>query len=219
MIVSSISAVLFDLDGTLVDTAPDIAFALNALLQEQDKFTLPYDKIRANVSHGSQALLALAFDISPDHTDYPILQQRLYQLYQYNIARNTCLFAGMEAVLSTLEQRSIPWGVITNKPALLTELLLAKLNLLDRAVCVVSGDTTAFCKPHPAPMIHACNLIKKKPEQCVYIGDTASDMKAGKGVNMQTVAALYGYLSEDDHPQNWQADATISAPKDILQWI
>ncbi|MFW5449986.1 MAG: HAD family hydrolase [Methylophagaceae bacterium] len=213
------SAILFDLDGTLVDTAPDLAFALNSLLQQQGLKALPYDTIRPVASHGSAGLLGLGFGITTEHPDYLSLQQRFLQLYQDNIARETALFDGMEEVLTSLEQTNITWGVVTNKPAFLTEPLMDALELTDRAACIVSADTTPYTKPHPAPMLHACELIQHSPENCLYIGDAARDIEAGKNANMKTVAALYGYLGEQDHPENWQADASINHPRDILQWI
>ena len=213
------SAILFDLDGTLVDTAPDLAFALTSLMEQEGLEALPYDMIRPVASHGSAGLLGLGFDISTDDNDYPSLQQRFLQLYQDNIARETALFEGMEDVITALEKASITWGIITNKPAFLTEPLVKKLKLTDRAACVVSADTTPHSKPHPAPMLHACDVINITPEDCIYIGDAARDIEAGKNVNMQTVAALYGYLGEQDDPEQWQADASINHPRDILQWI
>ncbi len=213
------SAVLFDLDGTLVDTAPDLAFALNSLLKDEGLDVLPYQTIRPVASHGSEGLLNLGFGITKDHHDYPSLQQRFIQIYQDNIARETRLFDGMEAVISALENANITWGIVTNKPAFLTDPLVEKLNLTDRAGCVVSADTAPFSKPHPAPMLHACEVIQKSPEDCIYIGDSARDIEAGKNANMRTVAALYGYLGSQDKPEEWQADASINHPHDILKWI
>jgi len=213
------SAILFDLDGTLVDTAPDLAFALNTLLHQEDLATLAYETIRPVASNGSPGLLFLGFGISPDHKDYPLLQQRFIKLYQDNITRETALFEGMEEVLSALEKAKISWGIVTNKPAFLTDPLLAQLNLTHRAGCIVSADTTPFSKPHPAPMFHACKIIQHKPEQCLYIGDAARDIEAGRNANMQTVAALYGYIANDDNPDRWQADSSINHPRDILQWL
>ncbi len=213
------SAILFDLDGTLVDTAPDLAFALNTLLQEEGLETLSYDDIRPVSSHGSAELLALGFGITSNHQDYPSLQKRFLQIYQQNIARETKLFDGMEDVITALEQANITWGIVTNKPAFLTEPLLDALNLTQRTACIVSADTTPFTKPHPAPMLHACKLIKQSPENCLYIGDAARDIEAGKNANMRTITALYGYLGKQDHPEDWQADGSINHPHDILQWI
>jgi len=213
------SAVLFDLDGTLVDTAPDLAFALNTLLEQEGYSPLPYENIRPVASHGSPALLALGFGISSEDESYTSLQKRFIQLYQDNIARETRLFNGMEEVLSALEKAEITWGIVTNKPAFLTEPLVEKLNLSHRAACIVSADTTPFSKPHPAPMLHACKIIQHAPEHCLYIGDAQRDIEAGKNANMQTVTALYGYLSEQDDPDSWLADMAIKDPRDILRWI
>jgi 2-phosphoglycolate phosphatase len=213
------SAILFDLDGTLVDTAPDLAFALNTLLEQEGLDSLAYDAIRPVASNGSPGLIFLGFGISPDHRDYPLLQQRFIKLYQVNITRETALFDGMEEVLSTLEKANIPWGIVTNKPAFLTDPLLEQLNLTHRAACIVSSDTTPFSKPHPAPMFHACDIIQHKPEHCLYIGDAARDIEAGKNANMQTIAALYGYIASNDNPAHWQADGSINHPRDIMQWL
>jgi len=213
------SAILFDLDGTLVDTAPDLAYALNSVLEQEGLEILPYETIRPVASHGSEGLLNLGFGITKDHHHYASLQQRFLQTYQENIARETRLFEGMETVISALENADITWGIVTNKPAFLTDPLIEKLNLTDRAGCVVSADTTPFSKPHPAPMLHACEVIQYAPKDCIYIGDAARDIEAGKNANMRTVAALYGYLSEQDQPEKWQADASINHPHDILQWL
>lgn len=213
------TAVLFDLDGTLVDTAPDLAYALNTLLEQEGLDAIAYETIRPVASNGSPGLLSLGFGISPNHKDYPLLQQRFIKLYQDNITRETALFDGMEEVLTTLEKANIPWGIVTNKPAFLTEPLLEKLNLTHRAGCIVSADTTPFSKPHPAPMFHACDIIQHRPEHCLYIGDAARDIEAGKNANMQTIAALYGYIANNDNPAHWQADSSINHPRDILQWL
>ncbi len=215
----SFSAILFDLDGTLVDTAPDLAFALNTLLQQEGLDALPYDQIRSVASHGSAGLLGLGFGITTENENYRSLQQRFIQIYQDNLARETTLFEGMEEVISSLEKANITWGVVTNKPAFLTEPLMDALGLSHRAACIVCADTTPFTKPHPAPMLHACELIQQPPENCLYIGDAARDIEAGKNANMKTITALYGYLGKQDHPENWQADETINHPRDILQWI
>jgi len=215
----SFSAVLFDLDGTLVDTAPDLAFALNTLLEEQDRAPLPYASIRPAASHGSVALLKLGFDITVQDDNFKALQQRFIEIYQDNIDRETALFEGMEEVISKLEENNVSWGIITNKPAFLTNPLVEKLGLVERAACVVSGDTTAHSKPHPAPMLHACNLINHNPKDCLYIGDAKRDIEAGKNARMKTITARWGYLGEHDKPENWQADAIIDHPREILQWL
>mgnify|MGYP003384660871 CR=1 FL=1 len=217
--MNGFSAVLFDLDGTLVDTAPDLAFALNSVLEEQGKAPLAYELIRPVASNGAAGLIDLGFSVSGDDDIFPPLRARLLELYQNNISRESTLFDGMEQVLTALEEANITWGVITNKPAFLTDPLMTALNLTDRAACIVSGDTTAHSKPHTAPMFHACDIIKHAPESCLYIGDNIRDIEAGRNANMQTVAARYGYLSEGENADDWNADLSIDHPLDILKWI
>ena len=213
------SAVLFDLDGTLVDTAPDLAFALKSLLQEHGKSSLDYHLVRPVASHGSAGLLKLAFGIESDHTDYDSLQQRFLHFYQHNLTRETRLFNGMETVLDTLEKKNIPWGIITNKPAFLTDPLLEQLQLTQRAACIVSADTTAHSKPHPEPMLYACKKLQLEPDKCIYIGDALRDIEAGNIVDMYTIIALYGYLSHEDKPETWQANTSITHPLELLKWL
>lgn len=217
--MAAFDAFLFDLDGTLVDTAPDLGYALNCLREQEGLPLIAHPQIRAVASHGAAGLLKLGFDISPDHDDFPALQKRFLRLYQDNITRESRLFSGFEQVLDSLENQGIAWGVITNKPAFLTEPLLAGLKLSDRAACIVSGDTTAHSKPHPAPMLHACSVIAIEPERCLYVGDAQRDIEAGNKVNMHTIVAKFGYLSDTDQPDLWQADAFINQPEDLLKWI
>ena len=217
--MSQYQAVLFDLDGTLVDTAPDLGFALNTLLQEEGYAPLPDEQIRPVASNGSAGLLGLGFGITADDANFKPLQQRFIRLYQDNIARETAVFPGMLDVLHFIEDSNITWGIVTNKPAFLTDPLVKLLGLDERASCVVSGDTTSHAKPHPAPMLHACDLISIAPEHCLYIGDAARDIEAGKNANMTTIAARYGYITEGGDPETWQADAYISHPHDLLAWF
>ena len=217
--MSQYQAVLFDLDGTLVDTAPDLGFALNKLLQEEGYAPLPDEQIRPVASNGSAGLLGLGFGITADDANFKPLQQRFIRLYQDNIARETAVFPGMLDVLHFIEDSNITWGIVTNKPAFLTDPLVKLLGLDERASCVVSGDTTSHAKPHPAPMLHACDLISIAPEHCLYIGDAARDIEAGKNANMTTIAARYGYITEGDDPETWQADAYIIHPHDLLAWF
>lgn len=212
-------AVLFDLDGTLVDTAPDLGFALNTLLEEEGFAALPHDKIRPVASNGSAGLLGLGFGLTTEDPDFQTLQKRFIRLYQDNIARRSALFPGMSEVLKVLETTDITWGIITNKPAFLTDPLAKLLALTDRAACIVSGDTTSHAKPHAAPMLHACNIISVAPKNCLYVGDSVRDIKAGKNANMTTIAALYGYIAADDNPDTWQADGSIDHPIELLKWL
>jgi 2-phosphoglycolate phosphatase len=215
----TIRTVLFDLDGTLLDTAPDLADALNAVLMENNRAPLPFQEIRGVVSHGAIALIRLGFDLDESHPDFQPLRQRLLALYRDNLSRKTRPFPGMDELLDQLETLGYNWGVVTNKPGWLTDPLLKNLGLHDRAACVVSGDTLETRKPHPAPMLHACELIGSKPEHCVYVGDAERDVEAGRNAGMHTLVALFGYFQVHDRPQEWNADGMIHAPSDLLAWL
>lgn len=212
-----IKTVLFDLDGTLADTAPDLANALNHVLKLHNCDPLPYETIRPHVSHGGVALTALGF--GKEHPQFDIFYKELLQYYQNNIATETTLFAGMEECLLELEKNNINWGIVTNKPTWLTEPLLDALNLSARAATIVSGDTLKQRKPHPAPILHACEEAGSKAEECLYIGDAERDIEAGNRAGMPSIIALFGYISESDTPDDWGAYASINSPLDIISII
>ena len=214
-----ISAVLFDLDGTLADTAPDLAHALNSVRREQGLPPLPFAEIRPLVSHGATALIHKGFGLAPQDASFEPLRQRLLTIYREHLTLHTRLFPGMAELLNTLETRGLPWGVVTNKPAWLTEPLLAGLDLARRAACIISGDSTAERKPHPAPMLHACHLLKVAQSRCLYVGDARRDIEAGRRAGMKTLVALFGYLDTHDRPEEWQADGLIHHPAEILHWV
>jgi 2-phosphoglycolate phosphatase len=216
---AQIQTILFDLDGTLLDTAPDLAQALNATLQANGRATLPFEQIRPAVSHGGSALIRLGFQLEPQHPQFEPLRTQLLDYYQAHIADQTRLFPGMEVVLQHIEAQGLTWGVVTNKPGWLTEPLLDALDLQRRAASVVCGDTLNECKPHPAPLLHACKRIGTPPGQCVYVGDAERDIKAGHNAGMATLLALFGYLMESDRPEDWGASALIQQPADILAWL
>jgi 2-phosphoglycolate phosphatase len=215
----SIRTVLFDLDGTLLDTAPDLAQALNAVRIENNRPPLPYEAIRPVVSHGGIALIELGFELEQSDPAFDPLRQRLLEIYRENISRLTRPFPGITELLDVLEERGLGWGVVTNKPGWLTDPLLKDLDLYDRAVAIVSGDTLDERKPHPAPMLYACELANSEPGQCVYIGDAQRDIEAGINAGMHTLVALFGYLQEQDDPRNWQADDMIETPMELLTWL
>ncbi len=217
--MTRIKTVLFDLDGTLADTAPDLAAALNAVRQAKGEPALPFEKIRPAVSHGGKALIEVGFNLSPDSDEAETLRLQLLDHYRDNIANHTRLFPGMEEVLDHIEQSGANWGVVTNKPGWLTEPLMAELGLQPRAACIISGDTLNERKPHPAPLLHACELAGSQPEDCVYIGDAERDIMAGKRAGMHTLLALFGYLDESDQPHEWGADASVESPQAILHWL
>ena len=212
-------AVLFDLDGTLLDTGHDMGSALNRLLQDFGRPPLPYDKIRSKVSHGANALIALGFEAGLKDSGFDQLRAAFLKHYEQTLCTSTCLFDGMNEVLDYLEERQLPWGVVTNKPEYLTEPLLHELGLLSRAACVVSGDTLETRKPHPEPLLHACRLAGGSPRYSMYIGDAERDIEAGKSAGMITLIATFGYLATEDEPESWGADGVVHSPGDILNWI
>lgn len=216
---ATIRTVLFDLDGTLADTAPDLAWALNQVLQEQGREPLPFEQIRPVVSHGGIALIKLGFGIDEADPGFQPLRERLLTLYRANIARETRLFAGMAELLEALELRGLNWGVVTNKPAWLTEPLLAELKLSTRCATRVSGDTLPQRKPHPAPMLLACQQAGSQAQQCLYLGDAERDVQAGRQAGMRTLIAAFGYIGAEDRPQDWGADAIIEHPLQLLDYL
>ena len=215
---NAIKGVLFDLDGTLLDTAPDMAQALNRLRIEQGEREIPFARIRPHVSHGALALVRTGF---PDADDERMesLRSRFLELYRADIAAGTRLFPGFEAVLAQLDTRGLRWGIVTNKPAFLTEPLLAAMQLSTRANCIVSGDTLPQRKPHPAPLLHAAALLGIETGDCVYVGDAERDVRAAHAAGMRALIALFGYLGEHDQPQAWGADAMIHQPAELIGWL
>nr|WP_294841286.1 HAD-IA family hydrolase [uncultured Methylotenera sp.] len=208
--------ILFDLDGTLVDTAHDLAYALNLQRIRHGLAELPLDVIRPYASHGSKGLLAIGFDLSDEDDAFAGMRDEYLALYDQVLTRKPVLFDGVSELLASLEAANVPWGVVTNKPRRFTQPLMQSIGLLARAACVVSGDDAARPKPYPDTLLMACKQAGVNPQQCWYVGDAERDIQAGKAAGMQTVVALYGYLSETDQPQTWGADHTIQAPLDLL---
>jgi 2-phosphoglycolate phosphatase len=209
-------AILFDLDGTLVDTAPDLAHVLNQLRIQEGKPLLPFSDIRSYASDGTRGLLQLSFGIEGNHPHFEILREKFLQLYASNINQYSVFFEGIENILSLLDKKKLPWGIVTNKYTHLTEKLLKELNIFDRTACIVCGDTLPECKPHPAPLIHAAKLLGVSPEACCYVGDHERDIQAAKAANMFSIAALYGYIHPETKPKLWQADAYIHSAQELL---
>jgi phosphoglycolate phosphatase len=210
------AGVFFDLDGTLLDTAPDLASALNAARAEEHLTPLPFAQIRPHVSNGARALVLLGFPGDEHHPRYETRRQRLLAHYRENICQQTQLFAGMDSVLRSIEESASPWGVVTNKPAWLTEPLLQACGLSSRVACIVSGDTIAQRKPLPAPLLHAATMAGVQPDRCVYIGDARRDAEAAHAAGMSMLAAAYGYIEPGDDPWSWGAEAVVAQPTDIL---
>jgi 2-phosphoglycolate phosphatase len=211
-------ALLLDLDGTLLDTAPDMGGALNRLRLENGRDVIAPEVIRPAVSHGSARLVSLGFpDAAGD--EYERLRLRFLDLYAERVAEGTRLFPGMEDLLRTLERGGVPWGVVTNKPGWLTDPLLEALALDRRAACVVSGDTVAERKPHPLPLLHAARLVGVAPGDCVYAGDAERDIQAGRAAGMTTVVAAYGYIAESEDPLAWQPAGVVNEPAQLAEWL
>ena len=212
------AAVLFDLDGTLLDTAPDMAVALNALRRAEGMPPLPFAGIRPHVSHGALRLIEVGFGCS-NGPRFDDLRGRFLDLYHADLATHTRPFDGLSALLDRLDQDGVAWGVVTNKPGWLTVPLLAAVGLGTRAGCVVSGDTLPQRKPHPAPLLHAARLLACEARECVYIGDAQRDVAAGRAAGMRTVVAAFGYLGEDDDPASWGPDVIVTRPQEIAAWL
>lgn len=212
-----IRAVLFDLDGTLIDTAPDMGGALNNLLIEENQDPLPLEAIRPLVSQGGLVLTRLGFSGKVSEPEIEPLRQRFLQHYRAIVADESRLFDGYAKILDRLDERSIPWGIVTNKPEWLTEPLLQQLGLAQRCGVVIGGDTLAQRKPHPLPLQVAAERLGVDCEQCVYVGDDERGIVAGKAANMKTLVAAYGYIEDIDAIRGWQADGVIDCPGDLLQ--
>lgn len=213
-----LSCVLFDLDGTLVDTAPDLISCLNRALRIHGLDAAATEIIKPFISYGAASMIN-ASQPSLDDTIKADILETMLTLYQNNIAENTVFFSGMVDTLAAIEAQGLKWGVVTNKRERFTNPLMDALKLTERAACIVSGDTTANPKPHPEPMLAACRQAEVDPKECVYIGDARHDIIAGKNAQMKTLAAVYGYINPGDAPETWGADALIESPEQISTWI
>ena len=216
-----ISTVLFDLDGTLVDTAPDLSHALNLQLKRHGKSPLAYEAIRPFASHGSRGLVGLGFGITPQDNNFIEMRDEYLSIYDTVYTRSPVLLPGIADLLQAIESKGLIWGIVTNKPRRFTVGLIESmgLNLQNRAACIVCGDDAPQPKPSPATLLMACSQIGVKPENCVYVGDAERDVIAGKAANMKTVVALFGYIDVTDKPAEWGADAMINTPIELLDLI
>ena len=210
-------AVLFDLDGTLIDTAPDMGGALNNLLREENLPALPIEQIRPYVSQGGLVLTRLGFSAHVDESEIEPLRQRFLQHYRAIVAEESRLFDGFESVLAELEARDLPWGIVTNKPEWLAEPLLQQLDLLERSAVMIGGDTLEQRKPHPMPLLEAARRIGVAANRCIYVGDDERDIVAGRAAEMKTLVAAYGYIEDASAIAGWQADGVIDQPLDLMQ--
>jgi 2-phosphoglycolate phosphatase len=213
-----IKAVLFDLDGTLADTAPDLGYTINCMREARGLPALPLAATRPVTSLGARGMLGVGLDVMPGHPDYHALREEFLDIYAKNLCRETKLFAGMAELLDELERRNVLWGVVTNKAERYTHPLLELLGVHHRTACIVGGDTTGKIKPDPAPLLAAAERIGIAPQYCLYLGDDRRDVEAGRAAGMKAVVAGFGYLNGND-PETWGADAMIDQPLDLLRYL
>jgi N-acetyl-D-muramate 6-phosphate phosphatase len=209
--------VLFDLDGTLVDTAPDLAYAANAVRAEAGLSPLPVAQYRPVASAGARGLLKVGLDLTPEHPDYAGRRESFLKHYRENLSRESRLFSGIDAALRAFESRQIRWGVVTNKPQWLTDPLMQQLQLTARAACVIGQQDGIPVKPAPDTLIRACELLHVEPGECVYVGDDRRDVVAARAARMPVLAAGWGYLGEGESVEDWQADAVLRTTADLAQ--
>jgi len=210
-----VRSVLFDLDGTLADTAPDLGYAVNQQRLARGMPELSIAELRAYASSGARGLLQKGFGIQPADSGYRELRDEFLDLYEINITRGSTLFPGVPALLDEIEARGLPWGIVTNKSERFTLPLLRAFRLLGRAACVVCGDTTPYSKPHPAPLIEAMSQIGTTAAHCPYVGDDERDVQAGHAAGMSVFVVRYGYLGTGRPPEEWGADLLVDSPAEL----
>lgn len=210
-------AVLFDLDGTLADTAPDLAYAVNRMREDRGLPVTPYDLLRPMASAGARGLIGVAFGVKPEDVEFEAMRTEFLANYEAHIADSTVLFDDIVALLTKIESNGQRWGVVTNKPLRYTDALLPLIGLA-HAACSISGDTTPHAKPHPEPLFEAARRLQLEPEQCWYVGDDLRDIQAGKAAGMPTIAAGWGYCGMSE-PANWDADFIAGSPREIIELL
>jgi len=216
---AALRLVLFDLDGTLADTAPDLAAVANRQREARGLAPLPLEELRPLASHGARGLIGRALGVAPPSAEYEALRQEFYAIYDDALCVHTRLFPGMTETLALLEARGMLWGIVTNKIRRFTDPLVQALGLHARAACVVSGDTTAFTKPHPEPLRFAMRACGVDADAAAYVGDDRRDIESGRAAGVRTVVASYGYLGEGADTVSWGADHEIGQPADLVRWI
>ena len=214
-----IQAVLFDLDGTLADTAPDMARTVNAMRARRGLGPVAESVVRPYVSQGARGMICAAFEMTPEHPDYAPMRDEFLELYAGNLCVESRLFPGMDNVLEALEAEGIAWGVVTNKFERFARPLIEQLGLGDRAAVVVGGDTCARAKPHPDSLLHAAQSLGIAPRETLYVGDDPRDVQAARAAGMPVIVAGYGYLGDGPPAALWGADGVIDAPAGISDWL
>lgn len=212
-------ALLFDLDGTLLDTAPDFITALNKQLELHGRAPLPDHAIRTSVTNGSIGLIQDGFGMAPDHPQFEILREEFLELYFANLADKTALFAGLQLVLNDCAARNIPWGVVTNKPWRYTESAMVQLGLMDAAATVICPDHVKHAKPDPESILLACAEIATAPQDCLYVGDHVRDIDAGRAAGTRNIAAAWGYIEASENIHNWQADWIVDQSQQLHELL
>jgi phosphoglycolate phosphatase len=215
----NISTILFDLDGTLIDSAPDLAAAADEMRVSRGMASLPLDIYRPMAGAGARGMLGIAFGLTPDAPDYEVLREEFFSNYERCMTQRTYAFDGVRALIDDICQSQFRWGVVTNKSRRFTEPLTQGMPLFSTAGVVISGDTTPHAKPHPEPLFEAARRLGVDPAQCVYVGDDQRDIVAGLAAGMLTVAATYGYLGTKSDVNTWGAHAQINSPLDLLQLL
>jgi N-acetyl-D-muramate 6-phosphate phosphatase len=214
-----VQAVLFDLDGTLIDSAPDLAAAANHLRTVRGMAPLPVHALRPMVGAGARGMVGLAFGVKPGDATFDQLRTEFLDRYAAHSLVHTAVFEHMLPVLAALDAREVRWGIVTNKAQRYTQPIVAGLGLVQRAAVVISGDTTPHSKPHPAPLLEAATRMRIDAAQCVYVGDDARDIRAGKAAGMAALAAAWGYLGDEAPIDAWDADHILQQPADLLHWL
>ena len=215
----SVRAVLFDLDGTLIDSAPDLGAAADKLRVARGLQSLPLSRYRPMAGAGARGMISVAFGLSPEDAAFPALRDEFFLNYEQCLTERTYAFDGVAELLGHLASRRLPWGVVTNKSARFTEPLTRAMPLFRSAATIISGDTTPHAKPHPEPLLEAGRRLSIDPAYCVYVGDDERDIQAGRAAGMLTVAARYGYLGTKSDPAEWGAHALINSPAELLQLL
>ncbi len=210
-------AILFDLDGTLIDSAPDLGAAVDEMRVARGLPSLPLDHYRHMAGAGARGMLGIAFDMKPDHPEFNDYKEEFFRIYENRLTQLTRAFEGVADMLAALQQRGMPWGIVTNKSRRFTDPLVRQMALLSPAAVVISGDTTPHAKPHPEPLFEAARRLGLEPGRCWYVGDDERDIVAGHAAGMQTLAATYGYLGASAQWQLWGAHDAIHEPQGLLK--